>query len=101
VEEQRQFEQERGITHIVNSSTFDVEAQVIDLSKLDPDTMDPRLAPEDSHFLAHSNALILNIDYPLGYSAYHLLAKVAEHSGEILEFTSWERLPRSMECAAT
>jgi hypothetical protein len=28
--------------------------------------------------------LILNIDYPLGYSAYHVLAKVAEHTGKIL-----------------
>ena len=84
VEEQRQFDQDRGIKRIINSSTFDVEAQVIDLSKLDPDTMDARLAPKDGHFLAHSDALILNIDYPLGYSAYHLLAKVAEHSGKIL-----------------
>jgi len=84
VEEQRQFDQERGIKRIINSSTFDVEAQVIDLSKLDPETMDSRLTPTDGHFLAHSDALILNIDYPLGYSAYHLLAKVAEHSGKIL-----------------
>jgi hypothetical protein len=83
LEKQRRFEQDRGITHIYNSSTFDVEAQVIDLSRLDPDTMDPRLMPEDNRFLANSKSLILNIDYPLGYSAYHLLAKVAEHSGEI------------------
>jgi hypothetical protein len=83
VEVQRQFEVKRGITHVYNNSTFDVEAQVIDLARLDPESMDPRLAPQDGHFLAQSKALILNIDYPLGYSAYHLLAKVAEHTGEI------------------
>ncbi len=83
IEQQRQFEQECGITHVYNNSTFDVEAQVIDLAKLNPEKMDPRLAPQDGHFLARRKALILNIDYPLGYSAYHLLSKVAEHSGEI------------------
>jgi hypothetical protein len=84
VEAQRQVEESHGITRIINSGTFDVEAQVIDLAKVDPEAMDCRLAPQDSRFLALSDALILNIDYPLGYSAYHLLAKVAEHSGKIL-----------------
>jgi hypothetical protein len=84
VDEQRSFELEHGIVRILNERTFDLEAQVIDLSKLDPKTMDPRLMPEDGEFLARSNALILNIDYPLGYSAYHLLAKVAEHTEKIL-----------------
>ncbi len=83
-EAQRLFEIERGILRITSESTFDVEAQVIDLARLDPETMDDRLAPRDGHFLARSDALILNIDYPLGYSAYHLLAKVAEHTGKIL-----------------
>ncbi len=84
MEEQRLFEVERGILRISSESTFDVEAQVIDLARLDPETMDDRLAPRDGHFLARSNALILNIDYPLGYSAYHLLSKVAEHTGQVL-----------------
>lgn len=84
VDDQREAETQRGILRIINERTFDVEAEVIDLSKLDPDTMDPRLAPQDGHFLTRSDALILNIDYPLGYSAYHLLSKVAEHSARIL-----------------
>jgi hypothetical protein len=84
VEEQRQFELDHGILRIISERTFDVEAQVIDLARLDPQTMDPRLMPEDWHFLSQSNALILNVDYPLGYSAYHLLAKVAEHTEKIL-----------------
>jgi hypothetical protein len=83
-EAQRLFEIERGILRITSESTFDVEAQVVDLARLDPDTMDNRLAPRDGHFLARSDAIILNIDYPLGYSAYHLLSKVAEHTGKIL-----------------
>jgi len=84
VEEQHRFELDHGIFRIISERTFDVEAQVIDLSRLDPGTMDPRLGPEDAQFLSQSNALILNIDYPLGYSAYHLLAKVAEHTEKIL-----------------
>ena len=83
-EGQRLVEEAHGIQRIINSGTFDVEAQVIDLSKLDLEAMDCRLAPDDAHFLVKSDALILNIDYPLGYSAYHLLAKVAEHSAKIL-----------------
>jgi hypothetical protein len=65
-----------------------VEANVIELSKLDPNTIDQRLAPSDSNasldFLKESNALILNIDYPLGYAAYNLLSKISESVTEIL-----------------
>ncbi len=46
--------------------------------------MDPRLAAGDLAFLRKSNALILNIDYPLGLAAYNILNKVAEHSGSVV-----------------
>jgi hypothetical protein len=47
--------------------------------------MDPRLHPgKDTHFLARSDALILNIDYPLGLAAYDILTEVSSHVGSVL-----------------
>lgn len=79
-------EQQHGIVRIPSVHSFDVEAQVIEFSKLDPACLDPRLftANEDCDFLRKSNALILNIDYPLGLGAYNILIKLAEHISEIL-----------------
>ena len=76
-------EQACGIIRIPSEHSFDVEAQVIDLSRLQPQYFDPRLC-EDLTFLSRTNGLILNIDYPLGLAAYNILSKVAEHVGEIL-----------------
>jgi hypothetical protein len=56
---------------------------VIELSRLLPKTMDSRLG-KDLSFLNESDALILNIDYPLGMAAYNILTKVSEQVGEIL-----------------
>jgi hypothetical protein len=83
VDVQRKYEESCGILRIPGEHSFDLEAQVIELARLPIEHMDPRLSPEDAACLRKSNALILNIDYPLGLAAYNLLAKVAEHSGEI------------------
>ena len=83
VEEQRQYEEQCGIIRIPGETSFDLEAQIIDLARIPAHLLDPRLLPEDGDFLARSDALILNIDYPLGLAAYNLLAKIAEHSAEI------------------
>jgi hypothetical protein len=72
-----------GIQRVPSRHSFDVEAQVIDLSRLQPDGMDSRLG-EDLSFLSESDALILNIDYPLGMAAYNILTKVSEQVGVIL-----------------
>ncbi|UCD97521.1 MAG: hypothetical protein JSV42_11140 [Chloroflexota bacterium] len=76
-------EKSLGIQRIPSLHSFDVEAQVIRLSQLDPGEIDPRLG-QDLEFLAHSDALILNIDYPLGMAAYNILSKVSTQVGEIL-----------------
>lgn len=75
-----------GILRVPSEHSFDVETQVIELNKLDPARLDPRLftGKEDAAFLKQSNALILNIDYPLGLGAYNILIKLAEHISEIL-----------------
>ena len=82
-DEQLAFEQTHGITRIPSTHSFDVEAQIIDLAKLDPEKMDFRLKQKDWAFLKKSNAVILNIDYPLGMSAYNILNKVAEQVSSI------------------
>ncbi|HEY9087647.1 MAG TPA: hypothetical protein VIO36_05720 [Anaerolineaceae bacterium] len=89
--DQQSFELKHGIQRVASEHSFDVDAQVIELAKLDPAHVDPRVrtdpstgAPEDLSFLAQSDALILNIDYPLGLAAYNILAKVAEYVNPIL-----------------
>jgi len=81
---QQSEEQGVGIVRIPSLRSFDVEAQVIDLSRLNPEYFDRRLRSKvDPDHLATSRALILNIDYPLGLSAYNILSEVAEHVGSI------------------
>ncbi|MGD2176427.1 MAG: hypothetical protein PVG71_01255 [Anaerolineae bacterium] len=66
-----------GIKHIDSRHVFDVEAQVIELCRLRPDWVDPRLKMAGLDRLTESDAVILNIDYPLGMGAYHILSQVA------------------------
>jgi hypothetical protein len=91
LKEQLDYEKQHGILRVPSEHSFEVDAQVIDLSLIDPEAIDPRLRldpntnnPEDFSFLAGTDALILNIDYPLGLAAYNILAKVAEHVNPIL-----------------
>ncbi len=66
-----------GIKHIDSHHVFDVEAQVVEISRLRPDWFDPRLDVPHLDRLAQSDAVIVNIDYPLGMGAYHILSQVA------------------------
>lgn len=72
-----------GITTIESPARIDVAAQVFELSRLDPRHMDPRLRVPGMEQLARSNAVIVNIDYPLGMAAYHHLAAVTTGLDEI------------------
>ena len=78
-------EQRAGLTRIPSPRSFDVEAQVFEINRINPDWIDPRLRSAlSAGDLAQSNALILNIDYPLGMAAYNILIEVAEHVGSVL-----------------
>lgn len=79
-----EHERQNGIVRICSEHYFDVDAQVIDLAKLNPTNFDPRLSGTLVEALARSDALLLNIDYPLGLAAYNILAKVAEYANPIL-----------------
>lgn len=77
------YEAEHGITRIPSQHTFDLEVQVIDLARLVPEHVDPRLKDLPLEHLRDSEAIILNIDYPLGFAAYHLLTRLAVNVGEL------------------
>ena len=66
-----------GIRAIASPGKIDVDAQVIDLSQLRPDNLDPRVHVPGIERIAESRAVLINIDYPLGMAAYHHLASVA------------------------
>ncbi len=66
-----------GVARIEEPRSLDISAQVMRLRDLDPDRFDPRLRMEGLEALRHSRAVILNVDYPLGFAAYHLLSQVS------------------------
>ena len=76
-----EIEASRGICHIPARGTgVDSAAQVFKISSLDPASIDPRVGAIDAERLRASDACILNVDYPLGLAAYHILRQVAENS---------------------
>ena len=75
-----------GITRVDSKHFFDVDAQVFTLAELKTDWMDSRIMDPgaDLEYLEQSDALVLNIDYPLGLAAYNILIEVAENVGKVL-----------------
>ncbi len=80
----RAHEQECGVRRVDSEHFFDVDAQIIEISKVRTDWMDPRICDQEMKSLVESDALILNIDYPLGLAAYNILSEVATHAGKVL-----------------
>jgi hypothetical protein len=76
-EARRRSEQECGVSHLRSRTALRVPAQIIPLAKLMRDRLDPRLGDVDADALADSDAVIVNIDYPLGLAAYNILREVA------------------------
>lgn len=84
-DELRDIEAEVGIYRIASRHGFDIETQVIELNKLRPPLLDPRLCEAcDFGLLPQSDAVVLNIDYPLGLAAYEILSRVTEYVGQLL-----------------
>jgi len=82
-----QHEAAVGLQRMRNPHSLDVEANVIELSQLRPDGLDPRLgnfSPEEIALLRESDAIILNIDYPLGMAAYHIFSQVSTAVSDLL-----------------
>ncbi len=79
VEDQKNSEIDCGILRVSSQHSFDVDAQIIELNRICTDTFDTRLQDGDLSFLTMSEAVLLNIDYPLGMAAYNILSEVTEH----------------------
>ncbi len=69
-------EEERGIITLETESVLDVGVQIIELNRLNPHDLDPRIATAAGS-LAETDAIIINVNYPLGLAAYHILTQVA------------------------
>jgi hypothetical protein len=76
-------EQERGIWCIGTRDGLEIDVQVFELAKLCPEDVDPRCRISDMHHLAKSNAIIINIDYPLGMAAYRIMREIMENVSHI------------------
>jgi len=83
-EEVQRWDEASGIATVPDPGQVEVSAQVIELSKLSPERFDPRVARGDASALRKSDAVILNIDYPLGMAAYQLLSRVGQGAGRML-----------------
>jgi hypothetical protein len=72
-------EEAAGIRRVPSRHVFDVEVQVTELNKLIPDWLDSRLKLPGIEKLRQSDALIINIDFPLGMAAYQVLSEISRN----------------------
>jgi hypothetical protein len=79
----REFERDAGLAHLAEPGHILVDAQILELARVDPALIDPRLRLHGIEQLRRSDAIILNIDYPLGMAAYHLLSRIGQGVGEL------------------
>ncbi|GLV58183.1 hypothetical protein KDH_50170 [Dictyobacter sp. S3.2.2.5] len=75
--------QDRGIWHVGARHGLEIDAQVFELSKLIPAEIDPRSRMSGMDVLKKSDAIILNIDYPLGMAAYRMMREIMENLSQI------------------
>lgn len=69
-----------GILNITNPNYLDITTQIFPVKNLVRSShLDPRLKIKNHLKLEKSKALIFNIDYPLGFCAYHLLTEIMEN----------------------
>ena len=80
-----EMERAQGIRHVMPvAMAIDSAAQVVRLADLDASCLDPRVGAIEVDALRRSRAALVNIDYPLGLAAYHILRKAAEASPWLL-----------------
>ena len=81
--EVRDYELSAGLSHLSTPGHVDVDVQIMEVAKLDPARLDPRLRVPGVEQLRQSDAVILNIDYPLGMAAYYCLSRLGQGVGEL------------------
>ena len=78
-----EVESECGIQRITSEFGFDLQVQLIDLQQINPEWIDPRLRVPGLEGLVRSDALVINIEYPLGMGAFEFLSYIATRVGEM------------------
>jgi Family of unknown function (DUF6909) len=79
----QQFHRQHGLLHVENPLYLDVAAQVCELKSLRPEGFDRRVSVEGLELLKESEAVIFNIDYPLGMAAYQIFSQVTTQLGQL------------------
>lgn len=78
------YQKKLGILTIPNANYLDITTQIFPVKNLvKSGHIDPRLKIKNHLKLEKSKALIFNIDYPLGFCAYHVLTEVMENVKKI------------------
>jgi hypothetical protein len=78
-----QEEEERGIWYVRARRGLEIDAQIFDLARLHPTEVDSRCRMSGMEKLTKSQAIILNIDYPLGMAAYRMMREIMENLSTI------------------
>lgn len=74
------YQKHLGIIAPKNNHFMDVNAQIIPISSFTRSSLfDSRLKISKPKKISQSQSLIFNIDYPLGFAAYHILNKILEN----------------------
>jgi hypothetical protein len=76
-------ESECGIQRVSSDYGFDLQVQLIDLQRIKPAWLDPRLRSSGLEALIDSDAVVINIEYPLGMGAFEFLSYIATRVGEV------------------
>ncbi len=85
MQEQAAYENSLGMVRVPSSSLIRCGSPGHSPAFFGVGRMDPRLGRQEwLQKLADSDALIVNIDYPLGLAAYNILTEIALHVGSIL-----------------
>jgi len=71
------------IISIPSAHFLDINTQIFPVSSLTKTIHDSRLKISKPSKIANSQALIFNIDYPLGFAAYHILNEILENVNRI------------------
>lgn len=74
-----QEEQERGIWYMGARDSLEIDAQIFELASLHTTDIDPRCRMSGMEYLKKSQAILLNIDYPLGMAAYRMMREIMEN----------------------
>ncbi len=79
-------EAEAGLVYVPSDRYLDLDAQIVELNRLIPERLDPRVQRDGLEKLRQSRAIILNIDYPLGLAAYEIFSEVMQNVDQVKGF---------------